>query len=418
MAFSLYRRPALERRIIMLFSSWLRNWIRAAPAARRRAPTSARCFRPRLEALEDRWLPSGLPYPAAATVSQFIADINYVDQTGGAFTINLNPGTTFDLTSANNTTNGANGLPVIGGTKAVDLTIIGNGDTIERVSSTSSGHGKKQDNSSAFRLFDVAAGASLTLDDVTLKHGSAVGAVVYNQGTLRISYGTLSDNTGSDIYNAGGTAMVSNSTLSSGINNAGGTVTVSYSTLAGIANSAGTVTVSYSTLPSGGIDNASGTMTLSDSTVSGGAATDGGGIYNAGTLTVSNSTISGNNAAYGGGIYNAGGTVTLSDSTLSGNSANYGGAVYNAGGTLILSHSTITGNWASPDYSNRGGYGGGIYNDPAGTVTVQNSSSITGNASYVDYASFGPDVYNLGVLYLQITSSTIGSLDGYPAILI
>ncbi len=33
MAFSLYRRPALERRSIMLFSSWLRNWKRSAPAA-------------------------------------------------------------------------------------------------------------------------------------------------------------------------------------------------------------------------------------------------------------------------------------------------------------------------------------------------------------------------------------------------
>ncbi len=33
MAFSLYRRPALERRNIMLFSSWLRNSKRSAPAA-------------------------------------------------------------------------------------------------------------------------------------------------------------------------------------------------------------------------------------------------------------------------------------------------------------------------------------------------------------------------------------------------
>jgi uncharacterized protein (TIGR03118 family) len=46
----------------MLFSSWLRNGKRSAPGARRRTPTSAReraGFRPRLEALEDRWVPSG-----------------------------------------------------------------------------------------------------------------------------------------------------------------------------------------------------------------------------------------------------------------------------------------------------------------------------------------------------------------------
>ena len=45
----------------MLFSSWLRNWKRSAPAARRRTQTSPRqraSFRPRLEAIEDRCLMS------------------------------------------------------------------------------------------------------------------------------------------------------------------------------------------------------------------------------------------------------------------------------------------------------------------------------------------------------------------------
>jgi uncharacterized protein (TIGR03118 family) len=58
-AFLLYRRPALERRSIMLFSCWLRNGKRSAPAARRRRQTSPRqrhSFRPRLDVLEDRRL--------------------------------------------------------------------------------------------------------------------------------------------------------------------------------------------------------------------------------------------------------------------------------------------------------------------------------------------------------------------------
>jgi len=45
----------------MMFSSWLRNWRRFAPAPRRRTQTSSRqpaSFRPRLEALEDRLTPS------------------------------------------------------------------------------------------------------------------------------------------------------------------------------------------------------------------------------------------------------------------------------------------------------------------------------------------------------------------------
>jgi hypothetical protein len=62
MVISLYRRPVLERRNIMLFSSWLRNGKRPVPAARRRTQTSPRqraSFRPQLEALEDRCVPSG-----------------------------------------------------------------------------------------------------------------------------------------------------------------------------------------------------------------------------------------------------------------------------------------------------------------------------------------------------------------------
>ena len=47
-----------------------------------------------------------------------------------------------------------------------------------------------------------------------------------------------------------------------------------------------------------------------------------------------------------------------------------------------------------------------------GTVTVKNSSSITGNTAPV---GFGADVYNQGVLYLD-SSSTIGILDGNPAV--
>ena len=46
----------------MLFSSWLRNWKRSAlrrGGAAQAAPRQRASFRPRLEGLEDRWLPSG-----------------------------------------------------------------------------------------------------------------------------------------------------------------------------------------------------------------------------------------------------------------------------------------------------------------------------------------------------------------------
>ncbi len=371
----------------MSFCSWLRNGKRSAPAARRRTQTSLRQragFRPRLEALDERRLPSGLPYPTAATVSQLIADINSADKTGGAFTINLKPGTTFGVKTVNNTTNGANGLPVIGGTKAVDLTIVGNGDTIERVGSKS------------FRLWDIAPGASLTLDRVMLQQGlaSGSGAAIYNQGTLMVSSCAVS------AFSGGGIA------------NSGGTVTVRSSNLSGNAASNG-----------GGISNNGGTVTVSNSTLSGNYATYGGGIYNAGgTVIVSNSFLSGNSAIYGGGVYNAGGSVTVSNnSILSGNYASpdyfghggYGGGLYNSGGTVMISNSILFGN-AAYAFGLDGG-GGGIYNDPHGTVAVKNSSSITGNDSGIGEDASSEDVHDLGVLYLDRTS-TIGVLDGNPAI--
>src|SRR5262245_5321463 len=127
----------------MWFSSWPRSAFLTSHHTRV-TPRQRTSFFPRLEALEDRCLPSGLPYPTAATVDQLIADINYADQTGGAFSVNLQPSTTFALTTG--------GLPVVGGDKPVDLTILGNGDTIDGLG--------------GYRLFDVALGASLTLDHV------------------------------------------------------------------------------------------------------------------------------------------------------------------------------------------------------------------------------------------------------------
>jgi hypothetical protein len=317
----------------------------------------------------------GLPYPTASTVSQLIADINYANSVGGDITINLAPGATFDLKSADNTTDGGNGLPVLGGTKAVALTIIGNGATIERIQVISR-YGTVKN---PFRLFGVASGASLTLDSVALRGGFS--DAILNHGTLNVIHGSiLSSNNGGAIYNNGGTVMVGDSTLS---NN-----------------------------QSSGIYNASGTVTINNCALSGNYAFSGGGIYNVGgTVAVSNSALSGNGARFGGGIYNHAGTVTVSNSALSGNSAWHadypwtngdGGGIYNTGGTLTISSSTLSDNSAD-------GSGGGIYNN--GTVTVQNSSSITGNTA----SDLGADALNLSLLYLD-SSSAIGILDGNPAV--
>ena len=122
-----------------------------------------------LEYLEDRTVPSTFN---AATVSDLIADINAANVAGGSNTITLMAGSTFTLTAVDNTTDGPTGLPVIAAKDK--LTILGNGDTIQR--STAKG-------TPAFRLFDVGGKASLTLENLTIANGRATDTTVV--GPLR-----------------------------------------------------------------------------------------------------------------------------------------------------------------------------------------------------------------------------------------
>ena len=378
----------------MLPSSSLR-YDKPFPAARARMRTPLRPrpgSRPQAEALEDRRL---LSTYTAGSVRDLIARIHSANNAGGSHTILLPAGVTFDLKRADNTTHGASGLPVIGAAKAVDLTIVGNGDTIRRVGGYT--FNRKGVAVNPFRLFNVAPGASLTLDRVTLEGGwvyDSVGGAIYNQGTLMLSNGSrLSGN----VAGAGG-----------GVFNQGGALTVIDSALD--RNSA---------LGSGGgIYNAGGTVTLGNGALHGNSSHYGGGVFNnAGTLAVSHSNLSGNSARFGGGVYNLRGSVSVSNnSTLSGNwafHADYpwaggdGGAIYNSGGTVSISSSILSGNSADPFF----GTGGGIYNDSDGTVTVAAASSIAGNTS----RDVGGDVDNRGVLYLD-GASTIGSLYGNAAV--
>jgi uncharacterized protein (TIGR03118 family) len=294
---------------------------------------------------------SGTFYPTASNVTQLVADITYADAIGGTFTINLAPNTTFDFLGGNDGVYGygISALPLIGGPKSVNLTIIGNGDTIQR----------DLNSQGQFRLIRVAPDSALTLNQLTLQNGydyAFNGGCIYNQGQLTISGCTLSNNTswysgymyplvggrGGAIYNNGGTVMISDSTLSNNLVLNGGAV-------------------------GGAICNDSGIVTIFHSTLYGNNGTNSGGaIYNNGTLSIDNSILSNNTApGFDGGDYSF------------------------------------------------SGYGGGIYNTAGGTVTVKNSSRIQGNT----VNGFGADVYNLGVLYLDYTS-TVGIRDGNLAIVI
>jgi hypothetical protein len=227
----------------------------------------------------------------------------------------------------------------------------------------------------ASRVFELSSTTKpqVTLSGMTISNGVGVlaagssdsndgyGGAILNFGTLTISNCILSGNSAG----SGGAIINNNPGKTKGV------LTVIGSTLTGNTAHVGGAITSY------------GTLTVSASTLSHNSALSaGGGIYNFGTATVSATTLSDNSAPNGGGIY-GGVTLTLSGCTLSGNSAlpvrggpGQGGGIAITAGTLTLSGCTLTGNSATDA-------GGGIGIWPHVTVTVKDSSSITGNTGPV-----------------------------------
>jgi hypothetical protein len=296
--------------------------------------------RPRLEQLEARELPASY---TAASVPDLIADINASNQAGGANTITLTASIT--LTAADNLTDGANGLPVIAAND--NLSIAGNSNFIARSTATGTPF---------FRLFDVAAGAALTLQNLTLQGGDVLG-------------------TGGAILNQGALTMNS--------------VTVQNNIAAGFGDAAG-----------GGIwsGGASSSLTLTSCTIQNNSALGGPG-HPAGVdrRTGQAFPASPGGNAFGGGLYLGGGTAQLNNVTLTLNQAvggdggrgnrfstkganggnGFGGGVYTAGGTASLIGCTVTSNAANGGAGGKGGNsspgvgeGGGLYIDALAAVSL------------------------------------------------
>jgi len=241
-----------------------------------------------------------------------------------------------------------------------DLTIIGKGAKKTFI------NGNKID-----RVFHVIGNVKVNINDITIQNGlSDSGGGIYNEGTLTITYSTVSNNSaygidfafGGGIYNYG-TLMINKSTVS---NN----------------------------------------MVTADSP-------RGGGIYNRGTLTITKSDFSNNSAsgvwyAVGGSIYNESGTLTITKSTVSNNSASgidyaVGGAIHNSIGTLTITKSTVSNNSASGADNVRGG---GISNDGKLTIT---KSTVSNNSAYGIDDAFGGGIYNYGTLTIEGPSSILSN---------
>lgn len=285
----------------------------------------------------------------------------------GPDTINLPTNGNFVLTAAHNDTYGDNGLPVIKGV----VTINGNGSTIHRIESAP-----------LFRILTVDATGSLTLNSTTISGGYFAdderyygGGGILNKGQLTIQNSTIEDNI--SYYWDGGSS-------GGGISNYN-ILTIEGST---IHNN---VAWGWIAGAGGGIYNYhNATLTIRNSKVTGNAAGgkygSGGGIDNGGNLNITNSSILNNWAdgtyiGEGGGLYNWG-IATVTKSTLAGNHA--------IGFTHVGDYE---------DYS-YGGYGGGIFNERNGALTVTNST-ISNNEAGVK----GGGIYNRN--QMTISNSTI-----------
>ena len=319
----------------------LRTLWTSAPARTRPQRIQPRRRRPFLEQLEDRLTPSNF---TAATVSDLIADINAANQAGGSNTITLVAGKPFTLTAVDNATDGATGLPVIAAND--NLTIVGNGDTIAR--STVAG-------TPAFRLFDVASGASLTLENLTVQGGLAIGPSfvtaagggIYNQGTLDLKGVTVQNNTaqgsvgggalGGGIY-SGGALMLQGTAIQN--NQARGGVG-RHGVGRGVSGGPGGNGLG------GGLYVVGGTADLTSTSLSGNMAHGGNGGPGGGRGSSAGSPGPGGNGL-GGGLYAAGGAVTLRNDSVIGNAASGGGPPLIAGV----------------------GEGGGLFIDPAAVVCL------------------------------------------------
>ena len=248
---------------------------------------------------------------------------------------------------------------------------------------------------SAHRIFKVANGKTLTLEEVTLQGGQTSddntdnkngGAVFINgTGKLTMNNSTIKDckatEDGGAVYTKGGTVTMMDSSIKGCQAKNGGAIRASAngSTPATVSIQGGTIGGMGADInkAAGGTDSKGGgifisgnnsALTLTNVAVKGNTADkDGGGIYvNANAkLTVSGGSITDNKSDSGRGgaiAFEAGKTLTLQNAcTVSGNTAqNGGGAVYIAGGTFEADGVTFKGNRSH-------GKGGAICAEKTGT---------------------------------------------------
>ena len=273
------------------------------------------------------------------------------------------------------------------------------------------------------RLFDVLAGGSLELRNITLYKGTSFnggGGAVRNLGPLTVS-NVMFQNSLTSVHYCGGAlqilgdAVIEDSTFSGNVGGMGGAICVRGEPGTQVRINRSTFVSNQAPVNPHGMGGALyvdyGTVLVEDSSFVANSARLGGAIYtNLATATVtlegsptvaplpSPLQLNGNNATWdGGAIYNLGGTMTIHNALLSVNKTptqtnfiGYGGGIYSTG-VLTLTGSTLL--------RNEGRFGGGLYvgSGPAdarawieGTVFRRNVSGGRGGGMYASGANTTP----------------------------
>jgi hypothetical protein len=210
------------------------------------------------------------------------------------------------------------------------------------------------------RVFLIMADATVTLEEMTIRHGRPSvedehGGGIMNYGTLTVRNCVITANSargGGGIDNRYGTLTIVGSTISNNVARGDGPRGMECGGGGGVKCSSGTMRLINSTI----VTNQAGIR----STGLGGGVCTGCGC----TAEIVNSTISGNEAAkYGGGV-SAMGTASIINSTISGNkTASFGGGIA-AAGKVSITNCTITKNTV-------GGGGGALW--VLGEVNLENT---------------------------------------------
>lgn len=326
--------------------------------------------------------PGAVKAVVPCSVTSLISAISTANTTPADSSITLTSGCVYTLTAANNTTDGGNGLPVITG----QVSIQGSGATITRSATA------------AFRLFDVASGGSLALNDVMLSNGLADdgvsgGGAIFSHGPLTVTQTTFSGNSAPSATGTSGGAIDNSGPLTVSLSifransgqEGGGIFSQNTASIANTTFSDNTATI----FGGGAIVSAVGTMTVADSTFTGNTGPGGGAIDNDSTVNVSDSTFSGNTAgSNGGGAIQNFGTVNITYSTLSGNSSAFGANLHNdtTGSPMTVSESIV---------ANGGGGGNNCSGSPAivdGGYNIDTGTSCGFSAANHSMNSTNPEL--------------------------